>query len=241
MRHFEAKRQEVTSSVGWFVWLMAVALGSLTACQNSTLPQTQSPFANIQEESASVQEERTETAEVLVPAAGVSRPLAAAPDSAASAPQPSVVMVSDDYAVRWLLPLLDRDENDGVEIIDHGWLRGVQLVVTSKSGSGAVEVQPMGTGWPRQVQVQFQYASGKPFDELERLYLQAINPVALAGDQESDPEPPNGFAVWQRDGAMRVDLPAGWLHARQKLHMAWSDRIRPLLVTPDSSKTPFAE
>lgn len=157
----------------------------------------------------------------------------------AAAPEPSAV--SHDYAVRWLRPLAGRDENDGVEVIDRGWLHGVQLVVTSKSGAGEVEVQPTETSWPNQIQVRFQYAPDKPFDDLERLYLQAINPVTLVGDQEPDPEPSEGFAVWRRDGALRVDLPAGWLRARQTLHIAWSDRIRPVLVTPDASKTPFAK
>lgn len=216
----------------WHGVLMAAALATLTACQSSALPQPL--LAHVDEESASIQKgqkERAETEANLTPTAGVSPPQATA-----SAP----TAASRDYAVRWLRPLQGRDENDNVEVINHGWRRGVQLVVTSRSGVGEVEIQPADTVWPSQIQVQFQYASGKPFDKLERLYLQ-VDPDAWPGninDLKADQDPSDNFVFWQRDGAMRVDLPAGWLHDRQMLHMAWANRLGPTLVLP--VKTPSA-
>ncbi|MCL1961430.1 MAG: hypothetical protein FWG56_06600 [Desulfovibrionaceae bacterium] len=142
--------------------------------------------------------------------------------------------------MRWLRPSQDRDENDGVEVLDHGWLRGVQLLVTSRSGSGEVEVQPTDTVWSRQVHVQFQYASGKPFNELERLYVQ-VDPDAWPGDQKINPDPVGDFVVWQRNGVMRVDLPDGWLRERQTLHMVWADHLGPSLALPRLPRTPADE
>ena len=217
-----------------FVWhgvLMAAALATLTACQSSALPQLQPLVADSHEAGAAIgeeQPERTEAAASLAPVAGAAPPRASASDPAASS----------GYAVRWLRPLQGRDENDGVEVINHGWRRGVQLVVTSKSGAGEVEVEPTDTVWPRQVEVRFQYASGKPFEGLERLYLQVD---AWPGDLRANLDPMDNFVFWQRDGAMRVDLPAGWLHDRQTLHMAWADRLGRSLVVPGVPKTPSAE
>ena len=196
--------------------LMAALTAFLTACQSSAPPQPRS---------SGVQQAQAASA----PAAKASQ--------AASAPAPA----NRDYAVRWLRPLQNRDKDDGVEVIDRGWRGGVRLVITSGSGTGAAEVQPTHTAWPHQVQLQFQYAPDKPFDELETLSLQVIDSANRAGDQESDLQPAGGFAVWQRDGAMRVDLPAGWPQARQKLRIAWADRMRTLPEQPPPPETPPPE
>jgi hypothetical protein len=217
--------------------LMAATLATLTACQSSALPQSRPLLANTSEKSASVQKEQTQCPKAAVasaPAAGASAPQAAVSEQAAA---------SRHYAVRWLHPLQGRDKNDGVEVIDHGWWHSVQLVVTSQSGAGEVDIQPTDTFWPRQVQVQFQYASGQPFDQLERLFLQ-VDPDAWPGDLKTDLDSfdtINNFVVWRRDCTLRVDLPAGWLHDRQTLHMAWADRLAPTLVLPRPPKTPSTE
>jgi|GEM_PF-3526248 len=214
--------------------LMAAMQVTLTACQSSALPQPQPLLAHTQKESALLQKEqkeRTDATAALAPVAGVSAPQAAASGPAAA---------KRDYAVRWLRPLQGRDKNDDVEAIYHGWQRGIQLIVTSKSGAGEVEVQPTNAFWPRHVQLQFQYASGKPFNELERLYVQ-VDPDAWPGDRQTDLYPMNNFVVWQRDGVMRVDLPAGWLHDQQVLHMAWADHLSSSLVLPNPPKTPAAK
>jgi hypothetical protein len=240
------QQQKFSGRAGRLVWrctLIVTTLAALTACQNTQL---QSVLANAQEESAAVQEVRTEgPAASTPPAEQASLPQPAAPDPAASAPQPpteaasapqsSTEAASRDYAVRWLRPQQDREQNDGVEIIDHGWLHGVQLIITSSAGTGAVEVQPVRTVWRNPIQVQFQYAPDKPFDKLERIYLQVVDSAPLVGEQGPGAEPADSFVVWQRGGALCVDLPAGWLHVQETLHIAWADRLR---SSPGPSSSP---
>jgi hypothetical protein len=169
------------------------------------------------------------------PAAEAAPPQTAASEPATNTPQTSAVAANHGYTVRWLSSLENRDENDGVEIIHRGWRGGTQLIITSSSGVGTVEVQPMSVVWPRQIQLQFQYSSGKPFKELEKLRLKIVNQAYWAGNQTPEPDPADNFAIWQRDGTLRVDLPAGWLRARQSLRIGWADRIRPLPV-PSSNR-----
>lgn len=149
---------------------------------------------------------------------------ASAPKPAASAARAAGPTQSNGFTVRWLRPD-ERAEADGVEAVREGWGRGVRLVVTSSAGIGHAEVQPARGVWPRQVQVQFQYAADRPFTELEGLRLQVGNPAHNAGD-EVPPLVPDGFVVWQRDGTLRVALPEGWLRDRQSLRIAWVDRYR---------------
>jgi hypothetical protein len=240
MRQLQAQQQQkVAGNAGRLVrrcGLMAATLAALTACQSNP-PSEPQPLANTEQASATVQQEHTEKAATPAPPTEASPPPAAAPNSAASAPQTSTEVGNPDYTVRWLRPLQDRDPNDGVEVIDHGWLHGVQLIITSSSGTGAVEVQPVRTVWRNPIQVQFQYAPDKSFDKLERLYLQVVDSAPLVGDQAPEPEPANGFVVWQRDGALCVDLPTGWLHVQETLHIAWADRIRSSPLPPSSSQT----
>jgi hypothetical protein len=130
---------------------------------------------------------------------------------------------SHGYAVRWLRPLAGRAEGDGVAVLHEGGL--MRLVVTSSGGTGAAELRPERGVWPRVVQLQFQYAEGRPFDELQGLRVQVSAWAHQAGDEVAG-APPDGFVVWQRDGALRVALPAGWLQQRDTLRIAWVDRYR---------------
>ena len=159
------------------------------------------------------------------PASGA-RAAASGPKTSSQPPaQRPLVSTSHGYTVRWLRPLAERGEHDGVDVIDDGWRAGLRLVVTSSAGIGSAEVQPTGAVWPRTVQLQFQYADGRPFDGLEGLRVQVINPAHQAGD-EVPPLPPDGFVVWQREGTLRVVLPEGWLSYRQGLRVQWVDRYR---------------
>ena len=193
-------------------------------------PQTAAPGPVASAPQAAAPEPVVSAPQAAAPEPAASALQAAAPEPVASAPQALTVATghdaSSDYTVRWLRPLQDRNENDGVEIIDHGWWRGVQLLITSSAGNGAVEVQPVRTVWRNPIEVQFQYAAGKPFNDLERLNLQAVDSAPLFGDQAPDPDPAGSFVVWRREGALRVALPAGWLHAQETLHIAWADRMR---------------
>ena len=101
----------------------------------------------------------------------------------------------------------------------------MRLVVTSSGGIGQVEVRPTRGGWPNQVQVEFRYAPDRPFDALEGMRFQVINPAHTAGD-EVPPLVPDNFVFWQRDGRFWLDLPSGWLRGQQGLRIAWVDRYR---------------
>lgn len=153
-------------------------------------------------------------------------PAAEAPSAPASAGGPSRPLVSEShgYAVRWVRPLQRRAEADGVEVVDDA--RGaLRLVVTSSQGIGAAELRPLHGVWPRAVQMQFQYAEGRPFDELEGLRVQ-VSPWAHQNGDEPPGPPPDGFVVWQRGGTLRVVMPPGWLRQRDTLRIAWVDRYR---------------
>lgn len=150
--------------------------------------------------------------------AGVA-PAASAPAAAASARTES-----QGYALHWQRPLV-RAEGDGVAVVPQGWGRGVRLVVTSSAGAGQVEVRPVRGVWPHRVEVAFQYAADRPFDTLEGVRFQVVNPAHTAGD-EVPPLPPDGFSIWQRDGAFWVMLPEGWLERQQTLRIGWTDRYR---------------
>ena len=131
---------------------------------------------------------------------------------------------SNGYAIHWQRPVA-RAADDQVEAVTQGWRRGVRLVVTSTGGIGQVEVRPTRGGWPNQVQVEFRYAPDRPFDALEGMRFQVINPAHTAGD-EVPPLPPDGFSIWQRDGRFWVALPEGWLERQQTLRIGWVDRYR---------------
>ena len=160
------------------------------------------------------------------PAAATQAALAAsAPASAASAPQRPAVSESHGYTVRWLRPLASRGDDDGVEVLPDGERGGLRLLVTSSGGIGAAELRPARGVWPRQVQLQFQYAADRPFDELEGLRVQVSVWASEGGDELPGP-PPDGFVVWQREGTLRVALPEGWLTQRDTLRIGWVDRYR---------------
>ena len=110
-------------------------------------------------------------------------------------------------------------------VVPQGWGRGVRLVVTSSAGVGQVEVRPVRGVWPHRVQVEFEYAAGRPFDVLEGVRFQVVNPAHTAGD-EVPPLPPDGFSIWQRDSRFWVALPEGWLERQQTLRIGWVDRYR---------------
>ena len=145
------------------------------------------------------------------------------PASRASAPPPARTE-SHGYALHWQRPPV-RAEGDGVTVVPQGWGRGVRLVVTSSAGVGQVEVRPVRGVWPHRVQVEFEYAAGRPFDVLEGVRFQVVNPAHTAGD-EVPPLPPDGFSIWQRDGRFWVALPEGWLERQQTLRIGWVDRYR---------------
>ena len=158
-----------------------------------------------------------------VPAASAPSP-EAAPAASAAAPPPPARSESNGYAIHWQRPVA-RAAGDQVEAVTQGWRRGVRLVVTSSGGIGQVEVRPTRGGWPNQVQVEFRYAPDRPFDALEGMRFQVINPAHTAGD-EVPPLVPDNFVFWQRDGRFWLDLPSGWLRGQQRLRIAWVDRYR---------------
>ena len=162
-----------------------------------------------------------------VPAASAA-PAEAAPAASAGAPPPPppppARSESNGYAIHWQRPVA-RAADDQVEAVTQGWRRGVRLVVTSSGGIGQVEVRPTRGGWPNQVQVEFRYAPDRPFDALEGMRFQVINPAHTAGD-EVPPLMPDNFVFWQRDGRFWLDLPSGWLRGQQGLRIAWVDRYR---------------
>ena len=160
-----------------------------------------------------------------VPAASAPSPEAApAASAAAPPPAPPARSESNGYAIHWQRPVA-RAADDQVEAVTQGWRRGVRLVVTSSGGIGQVEVRPTRGGWPNQVQVEFRYAPDRPFDALEGMRFQVINPAHTAGD-EVPPLVPDNFVFWQRDGRFWLDLPSGWLRGQQGLRIAWVDRYR---------------
>ena len=162
-----------------------------------------------------------------VPAASAPSPEAAPAASAAAPPPPPPPPArseSNGYAIHWQRPVA-RAADDQVEAVTQGWRRGVRLVVTSSGGIGQVEVRPTRGGWPNQVQVEFRYAPDRPFDALEGMRFQVINPAHTAGD-EVPPLVPDNFVFWQRDGRFWLDLPSGWLRGQQGLRIAWVDRYR---------------
>ena len=161
-------------------------------------------------------------------AAASAAPAEAAPAASAGAPPPPppppARSESNGYAIHWQRPVA-RAADDQVEAVTQGWRRGVRLVVTSSGGIGQVEVRPTRGGWPNQVQVEFRYAPDRPFDALEGMRFQVINPAHTAGD-EVPPLVPDNFVFWQRDGRFWLDLPSGWLRGQQGLRIAWVDRYR---------------
>ncbi|HPU10636.1 MAG TPA: hypothetical protein PK947_08910 [Ottowia sp.] len=161
-------------------------------------------------------------------AAASAAPAEAAPAASAGAPPPPppppARSESNGYAIHWQRPVA-RAADDQVEAVTQGWRRGVRLVVTSSGGIGQVEVRPTRGGWPNQVQVEFRYAPDRPFNALEGMRFQVINPAHTAGD-EVPPLVPDKFVFWQRDGRFWLDLPSGWLRGQQGLRIAWVDRYR---------------
>ena len=159
-------------------------------------------------------------------AAASAAPAEAAPAASAAAPPPPPPARSESngYAIHWQRPVA-RAAGGQVEAVTQGWRRGVRLVVTSSGGIGQVEVRPTRGGWPNQVQVEFRYAPDRPFDALEGMRFQVINPAHTAGD-EVPPLVPDKFVFWQRDGRFWLDLPSGWLRGQQGLRIAWVDRYR---------------
>ena len=193
---------------------------ALVACESS--PPTDSVVAA----AASAPAAAASTAAAALPqrpaplgAASVPEP----PASRASAPPPARTE-SHGYALHWQRPPV-RAEGDGVTVVPQGWGRGVRLVVTSSAGVGQVEVRPVRGVWPHRVQVEFEYAAGRPFDVLEGVRFQVVNPAHTAGD-EVPPLVPDNFVFWQRDGRFWLDLPSGWLRGQQGLRIAWVDRYR---------------
>ena len=193
---------------------------ALVACESS--PPTDSVVAA----AASAPAAAASTAAAALPqrpaplgAASVPEP----PASRASAPPPARTE-SHGYALHWQRPPV-RAEGDGVTVVPQGWGRGVRLVVTSSAGVGQVEVRPVRGVWPHRVQMEFEYAAGRPFDVLEGVRFQVVNPAHTAGD-EVPPLVPDNFVFWQRDGRFWLDLPSGWLRGQQGLRIAWVDRYR---------------
>ena len=153
-------------------------------------------------------------------AASAAPPAAAASAPAAPAPAHSE---SHGYAIHWQRPLA-RAADDGVVVVPQGW-SGVLLRVTSSAGSGQAEVRPRRGGWPNRVALEFRQAPDRPFDTLEGLRLQVVNPAHRAGD-EVPPLVPDDFSFWQREGRFWIELPPGWLQGQQGLRLQWVDRYR---------------
>ena len=227
--------------------LVAVAAAMLSACESAPAQIDESPavVATAAGSDAAVPERPRGLGDASAPApgmgmgapsptaaAGAQPPVAtasaaraeAAPAASAAAPPPPARSESDGYAIHWQRPVA-RAADDQVEAVTQGWRRGVRLVVTSSGGIGQVEVRPTRGGWPNQVQVEFRYAPDRPFDALEGMRFQVINPAHTAGD-EVPPLVPDNFVFWQRDGRFWLDLPSGWLRGQQGLRIAWVDRYR---------------
>ena len=214
--------------------LVAVASAMLSACESAPAQIDESPavVATAAGSDPAVPERPRGLGDASAPgtgagapsstsAAGAQPPVAAA---SAAAPPPPARSESNGYAIHWQRPVA-RAADDQVEAVTQGWRRGVRLVVTSSGGIGQVEVRPTRGGWPNQVQVEFRYAPDRPFDALEGMRFQVINPAHTAGD-EVPPLVPDNFVFWQRDGRFWLDLPSGWLRGQQGLRIAWVDRYR---------------
>ena len=227
--------------------LVAVASAMLSACESAPAQIDESPavVATAAGSDPAVPERPRGLGDASAPGTGAPSPTAAAgaqpPVPAASAPSPEAAPAasagapppppppparseSNGYAIHWQRPVA-RAADDQVEAVTQGWRRGVRLVVTSSGGIGQVEVRPTRGGWPNQVQVEFRYAPDRPFDALEGMRFQVINPAHTAGD-EVPPLVPDNFVFWQRDGRFWLDLPSGWLRGQQGLRIAWVDRYR---------------
>ena len=232
--------------------LVAVAAAMLSACESAPAQIDESPAvaAPAADSDPAVPERPRGLGDASAPGPGMGMgapsPTAAAgaqpPVPAASAPSPEAAPAagtgagaapppppparseSNGYAIHWQRPVA-RAADDQVEAVTQGWRRGVRLVVTSSGGIGQVEVRPTRGGWPNQVQVEFRYAPDRPFDALEGMRFQVINPAHTAGD-EVPPLVPDNFVFWQRDGRFWLDLPSGWLRGQQGLRIAWVDRYR---------------
>ena len=227
--------------------LVAVAAAMLSACESAPAQIDESPavVATAAGSDPAVPERPRGLGDASAPspgagapsptaAAGAQPPVAtasaaraeAAPAASAAAPPPAPPARSESngYAIHWQRPVA-RAADDQVEAVTQGWRRGVRLVVTSSGGIGQVEVRPTRGGWPNQVQVEFRYAPDRPFDALEGMRFQVINPAHTAGD-EVPPLVPDKFVFWQRDGRFWLDLPSGWLRGQQGLRIAWVDRYR---------------
>ena len=227
--------------------LVAVAAAMLSACESAPAQIDESPavVATAAGSDPAVPERPRGLGDASAPGTGAPSPTAAAgaqpPVAAASAapaeaapaasaaapppaPPPPARSESNGYAIHWQRPVA-RAADDQVEAVTQGWRRGVRLVVTSSGGIGQVEVRPTRGGWPNQVQVEFRYAPDRPFDALEGMRFQVINPAHTAGD-EVPPLVPDKFVFWQRDGRFWLDLPSGWLRGQQGLRIAWVDRYR---------------
>ena len=227
--------------------LVAVASAMLSACESAPAQIDEWPavVATAAGSDPAVPERPRGLGDASAPGTGAPSPTAAAgaqpPVPAASAPSPEAAPAasagapppppppparseSNGYAIHWQRPVA-RAADDQVEAVTQGWRRGVRLVVTSSGGIGQVEVRPTRGGWPNQVQVEFRYAPARPFDALEGMRFQVINPAHTAGD-EVPPLVPDNFVFWQRDGRFWLDLPSGWLRGQQGLRIAWVDRYR---------------
>ena len=227
--------------------LVAVASAMLSACESAPAQIDEWPAvaATAAGSDPAVPERPRGLGDASAPGTGAPSPTAAAgaqpPVPAASAPSledapaasagappppppPPARSESNGYAIHWQRPVA-RAADDQVEAVTQGWRRGVRLVVTSSGGIGQVEVRPTRGGWPNQVQVEFRYAPDRPFDALEGMRFQVINPAHTAGD-EVPPLVPDNFVFWQRDGRFWLDLPSGWLRGQQGLRIAWVDRYR---------------
>ena len=228
--------------------LVAVASAMLSACESAPAQIDESPavVATAAGSDPAVPERPRGLGDASAPGTGASAPSSTSaagaqpPVPAASAPSPEAAPAasagapppppppprseSNGYAIHWQRPVA-RAADDQVEAVTQGWRRGVRLVVTSSGGIGQVEVRPTRGGWPNQVQVEFRYAPDRPFDALEGMRFQVINPAHTAGD-EVPPLVPDNFVFWQRDGRFWLDLPSGWLRGQQGLRIAWVDRYR---------------
>ena len=205
--------------------LVAVASAMLSACESAPAQIDEWPavVATAAGSDPAVPERPRGLGDASAPGTGAPSP-EAAPAASAAAPPPPARSESNGYAIHWQRPVA-RAADDQVEAVTQGWRRGVRLVVTSSGGIGQVEVRPTRGGWPNQVQVEFRYAPDRPFDALEGMRFQVINPAHTAGD-EVPPLVPDNFVFWQRDGRFWLDLPSGWLRGQQGLRIAWVDRYR---------------
>lgn len=129
---------------------------------------------------------------------------------------------ADGYQLQWGRPLT-RKPGDGIILDRPGG--SATLTVTSTSGIGEAQFQPMSGTWPRELRLEFQYAPGRPFTALEGLKLSTpANSFESSADWRVLKL--EDLPIRRSAGSFWFTLPEGWLVDQQPLRLEWVDRYR---------------